>query len=817
MAAAQDRRAPLGIRSRDRHRVERIEPLAKGLLTGHSLDEAASDELQRPSRLRGAAAGGEPRRLAQGVESLVDVGRMRAAQLEHLEQGAGRAVAAVDRLEDAARGEPMVPEARQLLERRARRPLLRVERERLLEGVERAGHVPEPQQTHRAQTREDLGLLAALGERGVARERLGQLGPHSRCFEEGDGDRERVARDAEALHHGAARRDRAWAVLRLLRADLGGANQELARRRWIRRVGGALVEETRKLHGIAAGLVEGREGLEGARAGAGREEALVGRDRPRRLLQPRAELRQLLVDPGAPLGIRLDVRDALEHVAEAPRVLLLLVNLAEGVRGHEDRVGRRLRRREDTREGRLRPLRVAAAEEHLTELRARLGLDGWILHGPDDATERLRRVGEPLQLRRERDVAGAQIVVRGVDRERLLEGIECTCVIAQSLAPQRAEAQEEARPLGAARVVELERQVARDLLRRSEGLERRGESGRGAPREPLDDDELLRDLSRRLVGRVDGQQLLDVRERPFGLLKLVRVELHDAREERLARAVPGRRLGDQRLLVEANDVAEPVRPHVEGLESSACVLVTGLEAQDPLQELHHLVVRASRLDQELRGSAQEGHLLAPCSMLRRGRVDLGQLLRLPALGEQRVDLRERAAMVGPQGERALQVRDSAGLVAEDVAEEAARLEEELRGDGRLRRPQALALRDALERKRDFAQSLVAMGRHVESLPRVCGKSCARERGEHRIDEGLFVLDLRLEREGGSMGAGPSPRRLLLHGKPWDVPSGGDTTARFNETNSDASRLAKTSCIGGARSARVRALSRPRHRSCEVAH
>ena len=152
-------------------------------------------------------------------------------------------------------------------------------------------------------------------------------------------------------------------------------------------------------------------------------------------------------------------------------------------------------------------------------------------------------------------------------------------------------------------------------------------------------------------------------------------------------------------------------------------------------------------------------------MLRGARVDLGQLLQLPLPGEQLVELRERRAVTRRQRERPLEVSDRARLVAEDVSEEPTRLEEELGSHGRLQGPQALALRDALEGKRDLAQPIVPMSRYVKPLPCVRRESGACERREHRVDEGLFIVDLRLEREGGHVLAEPSPRRLLLHGKP----------------------------------------------------
>ncbi len=482
-------------------------------------------------------------------------------------------------------------------------------------------------------------------------------------------------------------------------------------------------------------------------------------------MRRRRELGELLVHAHSPLRVGLDDGDALEDLAQAAGVLVALVDLPQRIGRDEDRVGRGFGRREDTRERRLRALRVASTQLHLAELGAGLCLDAAVLHRREHASERLRCVGVALERRRERHVPRAQIVVGGVEREGLLERVERPRGVAEALAPQAAEAGEQRRALGAARAVELQRQVPRHFLGRAVGLERRRERGRGAPGETLDDDELLSDPPRVLVHGIEEQQLLEVRQRALRLLQAIGVEVDDAREQHASRGVVRRRIDRQRLLVQANDVAEPIRSDVERLEAPAGVFVARLEPQEGLQEFHHLVVGAARLREEDRGAPEQGHLLATRSVRSGARVHLGELLRLSCLREELVDLRERRRVARRQRERPFEVRHRADLVAEDVAEEAGGLEEELGGDRRLHRPEALSLRDALERERDLAQPVVSVSRLMQLLPRVRRQGGARKRREHRVDEGLFIVDLRLEREGGRDLARAPPRRLLLHGKP----------------------------------------------------
>ena len=95
------------------------------------------------------------------------------------------------------------------------------------------------------------------------------------------------------------------------------------------------------------------------------------------------------------------------------------------------------------------------------------------------------------------------------------------------------------------------------------------ERRRRATRQALDDQELLRDPPRLLVGRIERQELLDVRHGALGLVQARLVELHDARQQLLARRLRGGRIGGERLLVQAHDVAQSVALHVERLEAGA--------------------------------------------------------------------------------------------------------------------------------------------------------------------------------------------------------------------------------------------------------
>ncbi len=122
-------------------------------------------------------------------------------------------------------------------------------------------------------------------------------------------------------------------------------------------------------------------------------------------------------------------------------------------------------------------------------------------------------------------------------------------------------------------------------------------------------------------------------------------------------------------------------------------------------------------------------------------------------------------MAGRRHERSLEAPRRAELVAEYVCEEPGCLVQELRGDRRGRRLDALALRHGLESEGQLARAAVAQGRRVQALPRVRRKHAPRQRREDRVEQLLLVLHLGREREGGRIvvRSSPPPRRLLCHG------------------------------------------------------
>ncbi len=269
----------------------------------------------------------------------------------------------------------------------------------------------------------------------------------------------------------------------------------------------------------------------------------------------------------------------------------------------------------------------------------------------------------------------------------------------------------------------------------------------------------------RFVGRFGREKLLAVRHRALRLVKLVGVELDDAREEPSPRGLGGRRIGRERLLVQAQDVPEATALDVERLQPPARFFVAGIETDELLEQIGDLDVvgAVEKLDR----APQERRLFPARAVRRDGGHHLRELLRLPRLQEERLDHLERTRVRGRYRQRALQARHRAELVTENVAEVAGRLEQELRRHRLRNRLQPLALRHRLERKRELAHAVVASGRRMQLVPPAGRKCAAAQRREHRVEELLLVLDLRLEREGRRMliRAFPLPRRLLLHGEP----------------------------------------------------
>ena len=69
--------------------------------------------------------------------------------------------------------------------------------------------------------------------------------------------------------------------------------------------------------------------------------------------------------------------------------------------------------------------------------------------------------------------------------------------------------------------------------------------------------------------RVDVEERLDVRHRALRLLQLIREDLDQLGADAPGVVVLGRRIGDERLLQHARDVAVAVRLHVASLERVA--------------------------------------------------------------------------------------------------------------------------------------------------------------------------------------------------------------------------------------------------------
>ncbi len=548
----EDRGAPARIAPGRQHPVDAIEPLGERASAGRRLGQPSSREVDRASRLGAPEAHPEVGRLPHRPEPFVEVLRERAPHLEHPEERVGRPFAAVDGLEHADGVEAMISGARELLEGRSSRGLGGIEGEGFVERGDRGAHVVQPLELHPPHLREQLRAHRSRRRQlGILLEGRGELGPALLLPEHRHEDLEDVARRPEAGDDACARLDGPRHVVGLARAHLNGAHHQSARGGGILRVLRALFEQPRELVRRAAGLVEGRQGGEGVRARARRQEPLVGGDGARLVLDLHRQLAQSLVGFAAAIRVGLQRGDALEYVAEGARILLLLEDLPERAGRDEHCVRGSVGDDEHRGQRRLGALRVAGIEQHLSELGAGPRLDRGLLGHGKHPTERLGRVRVSLQPARQLDVLTAQPVVGRVDRQRLLERIERALVVAHPLVFQPAQASEELGPLRTAGVLELDRQIARDLLRRSERLARgRERCGRPA-REPLDDDELLRCAPRCLVRRLGREELFDVRHRALGLVQLVGVELDDAGEEPSLRRVGGRRVGRERLFVEA--------------------------------------------------------------------------------------------------------------------------------------------------------------------------------------------------------------------------------------------------------------------------
>ena len=84
-------------------------------------------------------------------------------------------------------------------------------------------------------------------------------------------------------------------------------------------------------------------------------------------------------------------------------------------------------------------------------------------------------------------------------------------------------------------------------------------------------------------------------------------------------------LGRERLLVQADDVAQAVGLDVERLEAGARLLVARLELEHVLEELDDLLVGPRLLGEQFRRLPEQRRLLGPRPVLRGRRVDVREL------------------------------------------------------------------------------------------------------------------------------------------------------------------------------------------------
>ena len=467
-----------------------------------------------------------------------------------------------------------------------------------------------------------------------------------------------------------------------------------------------------------------------------------------------ADLGNALVCPLFFRGVVAGLADARQHVDEVLRVVLGLVDAGERARGDEDGGGIGGARRQDAGERGARALGVAAAEEQLAHLRGDARPNGGVLRDGGDARERARHLERSLEVRAELDVAAAEIVVCGIDAERLLERVEGALRILQLVLLQDADAAEHVASSRTARVLQLDAEVARALLG---GGRAGGERCGGTRREALALKQPRRDAARIGMRRIDLEERLHVGHRALRLLELVREYLDELAADAPGVLGLGGRIGDERLLEHPRDVAIAIGLHVPSLERVAQRLVGRID-------LDEVLVRLDRLVLEVGALVEDGRALEEHRLLRLGAVlggvdaEVGELLVVVDARELRVDALEGAGMRGPRGERLLEVGGGAELVAEDLTEERGGPEIQLRLHRRQKRLQLPALRDRLVREGQLRDAIVADGGVVELLPDVVVELVLREGDEERVDDLLLVLELRLER-GDTSGA---RRRRRLH-------------------------------------------------------
>jgi hypothetical protein len=235
-----------------------------------------------------------------------------------------------------------------------------------------------------------------------------------------------------------------------------------------------------------------------------------------------------------------------------------------------------------------------------------------------------------------------------------------------------------------------------------------------------------------------------VGHRALRLLELVREHLDELAADARGVLGLGRRIGHERLLQHPRDVAIAICLHVASFERVAQRLVGGID-------LDEVLVRLDRLVLEIGALVEDGRALEEHRLLRLGAVlggvdaEVGELLVVVDARELRVDALERARMRGPRGERLLEVRGGAELVAEDLTEERGGPEIQLRLHRRQERLQLPALRDRLVSEGQLRNAIVADRGVVELLPDGVVELVLGEGDEERVDHLLLVLELALER------------------------------------------------------------------------
>ena len=548
-----------------------------------------------------------------------------------------------------------------------------------------------------------------------------------------------VSRRPVAVGDALPRGGRAGGVVRAGREDLGGSEGELPRFGARRGLLLPLEQDARELHVVAGPLVQELELRERLRSGLGVDEARVGDDRAGVVASGERDLGELLVGGRAEVGIGIELAELVEDLDEGLRVSLGAEDVDELPRRTHDRGVVGLRHGEHAHEGGARASHVSADPQE----RPRLGRDPranpGLFRGARHAREAPRGVEGVLERDGELDVARSEVVVGRVDREGGVEGLEGERGLLERVLPEHPEALQDAEALRTACVLELDPQ---ELLHLGEiaRRERRARERRGGPRRVgLVHEELRRHPLRVVVGGVELEHRLRVRQRALGLLEVVCVEVDEAEANRV-HLVRGRGSGRrERRLEELRHVPVTVASDVAALEGVTRVRVVRGELQDLLEGLDAAILLAAQRLVEGGGSPQKvnfiGHFDAIVDL---GQAQVGELLGVPRLREEVVEAVERGGERRGGGEGAFEVPDRAELVPEALVEEVGRVGQKLGRDRVRDALQPLALHHDLERERELRDPIVPQGSLVQRAPRLGGELAPREGEEHLVEEGLLV-------------------------------------------------------------------------------